>query len=70
VETLYRSGLTDFQNVLDAQRTLYSQQDRLAVSEGMVVLDLIRLYKAVGGGWDAAQIEEQISLSISEEKPS
>lgn len=70
VETLYRSGLTDFQNVLDAQRTLYSQQDHLAVSEGTVVLNLIRIYKALGGGWDAAQIEEQISLSISEEKQS
>jgi len=31
---------------------------------------LIRIYKALGGGWDAAQIEEQISLSISEEKQS
>ncbi len=52
VQSLYRSGLTDFQNVLDAQRTLFRLQDRLASSEGAVVVNLIRLYKALGGGWD------------------
>ncbi|MBP8606492.1 MAG: efflux transporter outer membrane subunit [Phycisphaerae bacterium] len=52
VSSLYRSGLTDFQNVLDAQRTLFSQQDMLAVSRGARVLNLIRIYKALGGGWN------------------
>jgi multidrug efflux system outer membrane protein len=52
VEIQYRSGLTDFQNVLDAQRTLFVQQDNLASSEGQVVRNLIGLYKALGGGWD------------------
>ena len=32
----YRAGLTDFQNVLDAQRSLLSFQDQLAVSDGTV----------------------------------
>lgn len=59
VQSLYRSGLTDFQNVLDAQRTLSSQQDTLAISQGTVVLDLIRIYKAFGGGWDPDAIEDQ-----------
>ena len=30
VDTLYRSGLTDFQNVLDMQRSLSEQQDKFA----------------------------------------
>lgn len=47
----YISGLTDFQNVLDAQRALLSLQDLLAQSEGEVTSNLIRLYKALGGGW-------------------
>jgi len=47
----YSSGLTDFNNVLDTQRTLFSQQDQLLACEANVVLDLIRLYKALGGGW-------------------
>ncbi len=50
-ETLYVRGLTDFQNVLDAQRSLFNQQDQLAASEGQVTLNLITLYKALGGGW-------------------
>lgn len=47
----YSSGLVDFQVVLSAQRTLLSLQDSLAVSDGEVTADLIRLYKALGGGW-------------------
>ena len=47
----YTSGLTDFQNVLAAQRALLSLQDQLAQSEGEVTSNLIRLYKALGGGW-------------------
>ena len=49
---LYRTGLTDFQNVLDMQRSLFEQQDRLADSDGKIVKDLIRIYAALGGGWD------------------
>jgi NodT family efflux transporter outer membrane factor (OMF) lipoprotein len=53
VETLYRNGLTDFQNVLDVQRSLSLQQDRLAVSEGAALQQAVAIYKALGGGWDA-----------------
>ena len=49
---LYRTGLTDFQNVLDMQRSLFEQQDQLAESDGKVVKNLIRIYAALGGGWD------------------
>jgi NodT family efflux transporter outer membrane factor (OMF) lipoprotein len=51
VEAAYKAGAADFLNVLDAQRTLTQVQDQLAQSEGSVVLDLISLYKALGGGW-------------------
>jgi multidrug efflux system outer membrane protein len=52
VETQYTSGLTNFQNFLDTQRSLFNQQDELASSQGQVVLNLIALNKALGGGWD------------------
>ena len=52
VLTQYRSGLTNFQNVLDTQRSLLNRQDELAVSEGVAISDLISLYRALGGGWD------------------
>ena len=57
VVTLYKIGLTDFQNVLDMQRSLFAQQDKLAESEGLVTQNLIRLYRALGGGWRAEAAE-------------
>ncbi|MEE9606174.1 MAG: efflux transporter outer membrane subunit [Myxococcota bacterium] len=51
VKTLYRTGLTDFQNVLDTERTQFQQQDQLAASDGFVTQNLIRVYRALGGGW-------------------
>ena len=47
----YQAGLTDFTNVLDAQRSLLSFQEQLAQSNGNVTANLVRLYKALGGGW-------------------
>jgi len=51
VTTLYNTGVIDFQNVLDTQRSLFQQQDQLAASRGNVLQEVIRLYKALGGGW-------------------
>ena len=47
----YEAGLTDFTVVLDAQRSLLSFQEQLAISNGNVTSNLVRLYKALGGGW-------------------
>ena len=52
VRTLYRSGLTNFENVLVTERTLFNQQDLQAVSKGEVVQNAISVYRAVGGGWE------------------
>ncbi len=49
----YASGLIDFQTVLDTQKSLLSVQNTLASSEADVTADLIRLFKALGGGWDS-----------------
>jgi NodT family efflux transporter outer membrane factor (OMF) lipoprotein len=47
----YVSGLIDFQNVQQTQRTLLSIQDQYASSQGQVTSYMISLYKALGGGW-------------------
>lgn len=47
----YESGLIDFLTVLDTQRTLLSVEDSLAASRAESTSALIRLYKALGGGW-------------------
>jgi multidrug efflux system outer membrane protein len=51
-DDLYRQGLTSFTDVLDAQRALYSAQLDLGRSTADVTLDLVALYKALGGGWE------------------
>jgi len=56
---LYKSGLTDFLNVLDSENALYNEQDTLVQSDQTVSLDLVQLYKALGGGWEN---EEKLSL--------
>ncbi len=52
----YQAGLTDFSNVLDAERSLLSFQDQLNQSNGTVTSNVIRLYKALGGGWTSMAI--------------
>ena len=45
-------GLVDFLNVLESQRQLYTSEDQLVQSERGIVVNLIALYKALGGGWE------------------
>ena len=52
---LYSQGQTDFLNVLNAQRSLFISQDALVGSTRNLSTDLVALYKALGGGWDAGQ---------------
>ena len=47
---LYKNGLKDFNNVLDAQRSSLSLEEELVVSRGQITLSLIELYKSLGGG--------------------
>jgi NodT family efflux transporter outer membrane factor (OMF) lipoprotein len=49
----YGEGLTDFQRVLDAQRGLTRDQDALALVKGSVAVNLVNMYQALGGGWQA-----------------
>lgn len=53
----YKNGLTNFQNVLDAQRTLLTQEDKLAQSRGQVVQDYIRIQKALGGSRRSVEVD-------------
>lgn len=48
---LYRGGLSDFLPVLDAERSLYDAEDRLAQSDHAIAGNLVALYESLGGGW-------------------
>ncbi len=49
---LYAKGRVNYLDVLDVRRSLYESDDQLAVSDQAVSLDLIAVYKALGGGWE------------------
>jgi len=48
----YRTGLTDFNNVLTTQRDLVSLQDQLTATRSNAESALVGLYRALGGGWN------------------
>ncbi|MEO1370791.1 MAG: hypothetical protein AAFX50_26710, partial [Acidobacteriota bacterium] len=48
---VYGQGLESFLTVLDAERTQVEVDDQLAASETGVLLRLVQLYAALGGGW-------------------
>ena len=52
VESRWRSGLTDFGDVLLARQALFQTEDQLAQSDGTLRRALLSLYKALGGGWE------------------
>ncbi len=47
----YQGGLTDFNRVAVLQEQLVQRQDQLAQAQGDIALGLIRVYRALGGGW-------------------
>ena len=51
--TQYRRGRVNFQPVVYMQQILASRQDDLASAQGDIALQLVALYKALGGGWQA-----------------
>ena len=51
----YREGLADFERVLDAQRALFSLQERVVSNRGNVGSNLIAVYKAMGGAWEVGR---------------
>jgi outer membrane protein, multidrug efflux system len=52
----YREGFSDFSRVLDAQRSYFSQTERVVGNRSNMVLSLIALYKALGGGWEPGRL--------------
>lgn len=52
----YTKGWGSYLDLLDAQRTLYVSQDELVQSERAITLNLVSLYKALGGGWETEKI--------------
>jgi NodT family efflux transporter outer membrane factor (OMF) lipoprotein len=48
----YERGLTDFLNVLDAQRQQYEIEEENIIARQAAAIEFVMLYKALGGGWE------------------
>ena len=55
--SLYKTGLTDFQNVQDMEQSQFEQEDQLAESKGKVIRNLISVYRSLGGGWNPEYLQ-------------
>jgi NodT family efflux transporter outer membrane factor (OMF) lipoprotein len=49
--TQYRDGAVDFNRVFTLQSILATQENQLAATQGEIAVNLIGIYKALGGGW-------------------
>ena len=63
----YSEGLVDYQRVLDSQRTLAGSQEALTNTTGNIAINLIALYKAVGGGWETRTEKDFVPEAIKKE---
>ena len=63
----YREGLTDYQRVLDTQRFLTELQDDLVFTAGSVGLNLVAMYRALGGGWEIRAGKDFVPDDLKEE---
>jgi NodT family efflux transporter outer membrane factor (OMF) lipoprotein len=62
---LYANGLSNFINVLDAERSLYQAQDALVQSDRTISANLIGLYKSLGGGWETLDRQPQLAQATT-----
>jgi outer membrane protein TolC len=51
----YDRGLTDYLNVLDAERQQFELEAQYVISRRMAGVQLVALYRALGGGWERYQ---------------
>lgn len=54
----YSSGLIDFQDLLESERSVLTLRNSLIQSEGQITINYITLYKALGGGWSSEATEK------------
>jgi NodT family efflux transporter outer membrane factor (OMF) lipoprotein len=66
----YKEGLVDYQRVLDTQRFLTRSQETYVTRKGDIVINLVAMYKALGGGWQIREgkdfVPEQIRVEMAQ----
>ncbi len=64
-EDRYRRGLVDYLTVLDAQVASFEAKMQIVDAEYAVLSNRVRLYRVLGGGWDAVARQETVPHSLS-----
>ena len=54
----YDDGYSDYLDVLDAQRQLFTAEIELVRTQRNQLVALVQIYKALGGGWDSGNLSE------------
>ena len=65
----YRTGTIDFNRVFNLETTQVQQQDQLAVAAGNIALNLVSVYRALGGGWEIRMQRDSSVVSASTTAP-
>lgn len=63
----YKAGESDYTTVLSTQQAQLSVEDSVVSSQGSVVLGLISIYRALGGGWEMRGARDVISDQVKAE---
>ncbi len=64
-QSRFRQGLSDFLEVLTAQRTVLEAEQQLASSTATISTNLVALYKGLGGGWETTYPEQAAARASS-----
>jgi hypothetical protein len=59
--------VVDYQRVLDTQRDLTVEEDLLTSTSGDIIVNLIAMYKALGGGWQIREGQDFVKEETREE---
>ena len=62
----FNEGFADYQRVLDAQQSLFTQQSRYVNNHSTIVGNFIALYLALGGGWELHDDADMIDAETRE----
>jgi NodT family efflux transporter outer membrane factor (OMF) lipoprotein len=69
VTNQYKSGTVGFINVLTAQTTAFTVQQKLASIAGQRMVSSVGLIKALGGGWETTQMNEETGTAAAPSAP-
>jgi hypothetical protein len=62
----FNEGFADYQRVLNAQQSLFTQQGRYVSNQSAIVDSFISLYVALGGGWQQRQGADFVGKETSD----